>query len=300
VVSRSVVNIDTTSVRRAEFPMGHPDVPSRGQGSGVIVTADGLILTNDHVVRGASDIDVALPDGRKMKAKVVGADRLSDIAVIKIDAGGLPAAALGDSDATPIGAFVIAIGSPFGFEHTVTLGVLSGRGRQIPEPGKEFRNLLQTDAAINPGNSGGPLADLHGRVIGINTAIIPSAQSLGFAIPINTAKEIMDQLRAQGRVIRPYLGIVMMELTDDVVEALGLPTRQGVLVRQVVAESPAALAGIQRGDVVVKLDGKAVTDVIGLQTMVRAHRVGDQVTVDILRGGAARSLKIKLQEMPPQ
>jgi len=302
VVGKSVVNIDVTATvqgRRMPFPFppGHPQ-EAHGEGSGVIISEDGWILTNDHVVRGASQIDVTMSDGRKFKGTVKGADAVSDLALVKVDATGLPASNLGDSDALPVGSFVIAVGNPLGFDQTVTMGVLSGRGREIPEPGKEFRNLLQTDAAINPGNSGGPLADLEGRVIGINTAIIPRAQGMGFAIPINHARDIMTQLRASGRVIRPFVGIAMQEVDEEVAAYLRLPRVEGVLVLRSIDGGPAARAGIVRGDVVVEIDGKPVNEVIRFQETIRAKKVGDSVTLKVWGQGRFRTVTLKLAEMP--
>jgi len=306
----SVVNIDTSTsmgMRMGQddspfdpsLPFGpHRFQPRKGQGSGVIVSSDGLILTNDHVVRGATEVVVTLPDQRKFPAALKGADRLSDIALLKINARGLPAAPLGDSENTPIGAFVIAVGNPFGFSHTTTMGVLSGKGREIPEPGKELSNLLQTDAAINPGNSGGPLVDLDGNVIGINTAIISQAQGMGFAIPISTARDVMYQLLARGKVIRPYIGIVMQAVTDEVARYLRLPRTNGVLVSRVMPNSPAASAGLARGDVILEIDGVTIEEVRDFQKRVRNHKVGDAIALKVWSGSRVSTLKLRVQEMP--
>jgi len=309
-VMPSVVNIDTTvartQARPQHMPPGfrHPALPpnafppARGQGSGVIISADGLILTNQHVVDGATEINVTLNDKRKLKATLKGADPLTDIAILKVDASGLPAAELGDSDAAPIGTFVLAIGNPLGFDHTMTVGILSGRGRELPEPGKEMRNLLQTDAAINPGNSGGPLVDLQGRVIGINTAIIPHAQGIGFAIPVNTVRDIMAQLQEKGKVVRAYIGVAMQNVTDEVATHLKLPKTEGVLVERVVPGSPAARAGLERGDVIVKVDGARIKDAQDLQKRVRARKIGEEVALTVWANSKYNTVKLRVVEMP--
>jgi serine protease Do len=303
-IAPSVVNIDTTQYVRTNpfdqmFGQG-PVEQGRGIGSGVIVSADGFILTNNHVVQNASDILVTLNDGRKLKGRLQGADPISDIAVVKVDATGLPAATLGNSDDLPVGAFVIAVGSPYGFEHTVTLGVLSARHRSIPEADKEFRDLLQTDAAINPGNSGGPLVDVEGRVVGVNTAIIQQAQGLGFAIPINSAKGTMDQLIANGHVVRPYLGVVMQPMTAGIAQYLQMPRAEGVVVRQVVPDSPAARAGLAQGDVLLAVDGTKVNDPSDTQKLIRAHKVGDKLQLELWSNGQVRNVTVQVAEMPAQ
>lgn len=303
-VGPSVVNINTTSYTRVDpfnDPFGGGDVQrSRGQGSGVIVSPDGYVLTNNHVVQGATEIQVTLADNRRFKATVKGADPLSDVAIVKIDGHGLPAAALGDSDKLPIGSFVLAIGNPLGFEHTCTLGVLSGRGRELAEPGKELANLLQTDAAINPGNSGGPLVGLDGKVIGINTAIIPQAQGIGFAIAINSARDTMQQLIAKGRVIRPYAGVLLQPVTDDIAQYLGMPKTEGVVILRVVPGSPAARAGLERGDVILELDGAPVSDVRAFQKKIRSCKVGDPVTLKLWSRSTVRKITLNVAEMPAQ
>lgn len=308
IIRPSVVNIDVvgrTTAPAVVWPQGLPfrfetpqQQPAKGEGSGVIISADGLILTNEHVVHGASEITVTLFDGRKFKGTVKGADRLTDIALVKIDGRGLPAASLGDSDAIPIGAFVLAVGNPLGFEQTLTFGILSGKGREIPEMGKEFRNLLQTDAAINPGNSGGPLVDLDGRVVGINTAIIRQAQGMGFAIPINSARQIFEQLSRDGKIVRPYLGVSMAAVNDDIAQALRLPRTEGVVVDRVIAQSPAAQAGLKRGDVILSIDGVAVNDTASLQQRIRAHKVGDTVQLKVWSREKLIEVRVRVEEMP--
>lgn len=303
VIGPSVVNIDTAVAADGDVAGHGGEGPmARGQGSGVIVSADGYILTNHHVVDGARDIEVTLPepDGRKLRGVVKGADRPSDLAIVKVDARDLPAAHLGDSNAPPVGSLVLAVGNPLGFQHTVTLGVLSGRGREIPEPGKELRNLLQTDAAINPGNSGGPLVDLEGRVIGINTAIIPQAQGLGFAIPMSTARHVMDQLLTKGRVIRAYIGVVMMPLTPRLRGALRLSEEvEGAVVRQVLAASPAAEAGVAPGDIICAVDGLPTPTLTKVQAAIRTHAPGELVTLTLLHRSTRREIRVRVVEMPP-
>ncbi|NDD27036.1 MAG: PDZ domain-containing protein [Proteobacteria bacterium] len=299
-IGPSVVNIEIRSAAASRTAIEDGGLPS-GQGSGVIVSSDGTILTNHHVVQGASQIEVTLPepDGRRLQARLKGADPLSDVAILKVDADKLPAARLGDSDSTPIGAFVLAVGNPFGFQHTVTVGVLSGREREIPEPGKEFRNLLQTDAAINPGNSGGPLVDIDGRVIGINTVIITRGQGLGFAIPINTARDVMQQLLANGRVIRSYIGIIMMPVTPRLARDAGLPNgARGAVVRQVMRGSPAAGADIRAGDIIVGVDARPTSSITQVQSGIRAHRPGERVTLTIYREGHPLQTQLPVDEMP--
>lgn len=306
IIRPSVVNIDVVGRTQAgpAWPQNLPfrvpaqSVPAKGEGSGVIISPDGLILTNEHVVNGASEITVTLADGRKFKGAVKGADRLSDIALLKIDGTNLPAARLGDSDSVPIGAFVIAVGNPLGFEQTMTFGILSGKGREIPEVGKEFRNLLQTDAAINPGNSGGPLVDLEGRVIGINTAIIRQAQGMGFAIPINSARQISDQLGRDGKITRAYIGVMMAPVTDDIARALHLPRTAGVVVDRVIPQSPAAKAGLRRGDVILEIDGAVVNDTARLQQQIRGHRVGDSVSLKIWSAEKLSTVHLRVEAMP--
>ncbi|MBI2265833.1 MAG: trypsin-like peptidase domain-containing protein [Armatimonadetes bacterium] len=227
LVAPSVVNIDT--LRFARPPQGSEDElferffggvpfsspPQKGQGSGVIITKDGIVLTNQHVIEGAHQISVTLPDKRVLKGQIIGADKLSDLAIVRVQASNLPAAPLGNSDELKVGEWVIAIGNPYGYDHTVTVGVVSATGRRIVEEDRDYRNLIQTDAAINPGNSGGPLVNLQGQVVGINTAIIPFAQGIGFTIPVNIARNIINQLTSTGKVSRPYLGIKMYPGSDS-------------------------------------------------------------------------------------
>src|SRR6185369_6972889 len=249
-----------------DFPGGqgqHPPVQKqRGTGSGVIVTEDGYILTNNHVVGKADDIEVKLSDGRKFKGKVIGKDEFTDIAVVKIDASqALPTASLGNSDDMEQGDWVVAIGSPFGLEQTITAGIVSAKGRHVGS--SQYNNFIQTDASINPGNSGGPLVNMSGQVIGINTMIYSESggnQGIGFAIPSNLASKIYNQLVRTGKVTRGYLGVIINEITPEKADGLGLTTTEGALVNDVQTDSPAAKAGIQSGDVIVGFDGKPIKD----------------------------------------
>jgi serine protease Do len=272
--------------------------PSHGTASGVIISADGYILTNDHVVRGADEITVTLNDKRQFKGIIKGSDRISDIALVKIDASGLPVARLGDSDRVEVGEWVIAVGNPYGYDNTVTVGVISGRKRNLSDGSKEYQDLLQTDAAINPGNSGGPLANLDGEVIGINTAIIPFAQGIGFAIPVNAARKIEAQLQSKGKVVRPYVGIYMQEINDSIADYLRLPFKKGVLVSAVMQGSPAFSAGFQKGDVVLEVDGKKVEAPDEFRRVIQGHAIGDAIKVLVWRSGKQEVVNLKVGEMP--
>ncbi|MHC9542495.1 MAG: S1C family serine protease [Vulcanimicrobiota bacterium] len=273
-------------------------VPSHGTASGVIISADGYILTNDHVVRGADEITVTLNDKKQFKGIIKGSDRVSDIALVKIDASNLPVARLGDSDKVEVGEWVIAVGNPYGYDNTVTVGVISGRKRNLSDGSKEYQDLLQTDAAINPGNSGGPLVNLNGEVIGINTAIIPFAQGIGFAIPVNAARKIEAQLQAQGKVVRPYVGIYMQDIDDAIAGYLRLPFKKGVLISAVMQDSPAASAGIRKGDVVLEVDGKKVEAPDEFRRIIQSHGIGDAIRVLIWRSGKQEAVSLKVGEMP--
>ncbi len=272
--------------------------PSHGTASGVIISADGYIITNDHVVRGADEITVTLNDKRQFKGVVKGSDRVSDVALVKIDAKNLPVAKLGDSERVEVGEWVIAVGNPYGYDNTVTVGVISGRKRNLSDGSKEYQDLLQTDAAINPGNSGGPLVNLDGEVIGINTAIIPFAQGIGFAIPVNVAKKIEDQLQTKGKVVRPYVGIYMQDITDEIADYLKLPFKKGVLVSAVMQGSPAAMAGFQKGDVVIEVDGKKVEAPDEFRRIIQSHAIGDAIKALVWRSGKQEVVSLKVGEMP--
>ncbi len=270
----------------------------RAAGSGVIVDPRGYILTNNHVVENAADIQVRLSDQRKFPARLVGRDPKTDLAVLKIEATGpLPVAELGDSDRLRIGQWAIAIGSPFGLDRTVTLGIISATGRMRLGV-SQFENFIQTDASINPGNSGGPLLNLDGKVIGINTAIVSTGQGIGFSIPINMAKDVMGQLIEKGRVVRGWVGIVIQDLSDELALGFGVPARSGVLVADVMRDSPAEVAGLRAGDIIVEFSGHAIREVPELQRRVAANPPGQPVPLTVLRDKREARLTVKIGEMP--
>jgi serine protease Do len=270
-----------------------------GVGSGVIVTKDGYILTNNHVVDGADDIRVALNDGREFSAKVIGRDPQTDIAVLKIDAHDLPFLTLADSDKIEVGDVVLALGNPFGIGQTVTTGIVSAKGRATL--GLDYEDFIQTDAAINPGNSGGALVDTDGRLIGINTAILSDTggnQGIGFAVPTNLARWVMDGLVQNGRVERGFLGVNIQDLTPDLAKEFKLEHAHGALVAEVTPQSPADKAGVKGGDVIVEFNGKPVTDSRHLKLQVGATIPGASVSVKLLRDGASKTLQVTLKELP--
>ncbi|XZF62748.1 MAG: HhoA/HhoB/HtrA family serine endopeptidase [Gloeotrichia echinulata DVL01] len=280
----------------------------RGTGSGFIISTDGRILTNAHVLNGADTVTVILKDGRSFKGKVVGRDELTDVAVVKIEANNLPTVTVGNSDQLQPGQWAIAIGNPLGLDNTVTTGIISATGRSSNQIGASDKRVefIQTDAAINPGNSGGPLLNARGEVIGMNTAIIQGAQGLGFAIPINTAQRISNQLISTGRVQHPYLGIQMIALTPELKQNInsdpnsGLMVNEdkGVLVVKVIPNSPAAKAGIRAGDVIQKLNGQAVTDANSVQKLVERSQVGGDLRLELRRNGQNVSLGVRPGAFP--
>ncbi len=272
----------------------------KGLGSGFIISPDGYILTNEHVIEGAQEIKVTLV-GRAdpVDARVVGADRELDLAVLKINAGNnLPTLKLGNSDQIAVGNWVIAIGNPYGLDHTVTVGVISAKGRPITVGDRRYRNLLQTDASINPGNSGGPLIDLNGEVIGINTAVDANAQGIGFAIPSNTVKSVLDELMGKGKITRGWLGIEMQEVTPGIASYLGYRGSGGVLVRDVVSGSPAERAGLRQGDIITAMDGKAITGTDDMLQRVENSKPGTRVVLTVWRGGKEIKVWVTLGERP--
>ena len=290
-----------------ETPRGqpHPDLKIPSSGSGFLFDKDGRILTNNHVVRDASEITVLLSDKRKFKAKVVGSDPSTDVAVIKINADGdLPLVRLGDSDEIRIGDWAIAIGNALGeLDGTLTVGVISAKGRSnldIAGGAPAYQNFIQTDASINFGNSGGPLLNIRGEAIGINTAINPSGEGIGFAIPINIAKHISEQLVAHGRVVRGWLGIAPQELTPELADSWGLKNVKGILVASVNEGTPADSAGFEVKDVIIEFDGKQVADVQNFRLLVADTPVNKKVRVRFLRGGKPREVWVRLGERPDE
>jgi S1-C subfamily serine protease len=304
-VGPSVVHISTRQrVSRGngdEFAelFGTPRREALGQGSGVIVDAEGYIVTNYHVVRSARDVRVRLSTGREVAAEVIGTDALTDLAVLKVSADGLVAATWGDSDALEVGSFVWALGSPFGLDHSVTFGIVSNKAR--PGINKAFQSFLQTDAAVNPGNSGGPLVNVKGEVIGINTAIVgPSYQGVSFALPSNTARQVFEQLRGSGSIDRGWLGVEMMEITPEAVQQFGLDETSGVLVRGVVRNSPADQAKIQPGDILLEWNGTAVSNPVELSRLVAQTPIDSNANCVVSRGRQRVTLEVRVGKRPPE
>lgn len=272
----------------------------RAAGSGFIISPDGYILTNNHVVEKADKITVRLNDKREFTARVIGTDPQSDVALIKIDGNNLPVLPLGDSDKIEVGEWVIAIGSPFELNQTVTVGVVSAKGRNRMGI-NDYENFIQTDAAINPGNSGGPLLNIYGQAIGINTAIFSRSggyMGIGFAIPINMAKTIEQQLRKYGKVTRGWLGVVIQDLDEDLAKSFGLDRAQGALVSEVSDNSPAAKAGLRQGDVLVAYNGTPLTNVADLRNKVAMTAPGTRVTMELVRDGHKKKVEVTIGEQP--
>lgn len=298
-VGPAVVGITNKAYMRDFF--NRVKLAERGTGSGVIYDKEGYIATNNHVVEGASEIIVSLPDGRTLKGKVLGADAATDLAVVKIEADNLTVAEFGDSDTLQVGEPAIAIGNPLGIEFrgSVTAGVISALNRSI-ELGERKFNLIQTDAAINPGNSGGALVNADGEVIGINSAKIAAGgvEGIGFAIPINTAKPILQELASRGRIARPYLGASLMD--KDIAARYGfeINLHGGIFLVKVVPNSPAAKAGIRAGDIILDFNGAKVGTALELRTKLAECKVGESVEVTIMRDGAAQSKTVVLEEVP--
>jgi serine protease Do len=281
------------------FRKRSPRDEGRASGSGVIVDKQGYILTNSHVVENAAEIEVGLSDDRKFKAVLVGRDPKTDLAVLRVEAppGSLPVAELGDSDRLRVGQWAIAIGNPFGLDRTVTAGIVSATGRSRVGVAT-YEAFIQTDASINPGNSGGPLLNLQGKVIGINTAIVASGQGIGFSIPINMAREVMGQLIAKGRVIRGWLGIVIQDLTPDLAAGFGIASTGGVLISDVMKDSPAEAAGMRPGDVIVEFTGAPIKEVTDLQRRVAAVEPGKPAALTVIRDRKPTPLTVRIGEQP--
>ena len=317
----TVVNISTTQTVRS--PLGVPQVPqlqeddpfyeffrrfipnpgprefqSNSLGSGFIISTDGYILTNAHVVEAADEITVKLNDKREFKAKVIGRDKRTDIALIKIDASGLPAVKFGDPGKLKVGEWVIAIGSPFGFDNSVTAGIVSAKGRSLPQ--ENFVPFIQTDVAVNPGNSGGPLFNMRGEVVGINSQIYSRTggyMGLSFAVPIDVANEIATQLKTTGKVTRGRIGVVIQPVTKELAESFGLPKPAGALVASVEKGSPADKAGIEAGDVILKFDGKNVNSSEDLPRLVGSTKPGSKAVAQLMRNKATREVSVVVGEM---
>jgi len=317
-VGPAVVNINTVTRVSGRTPVEEffgdellkrffGDVPEKQQvqrslGSGVIVDPSGIVLTNAHVVERATEIEVVTADGKKHKAKPLGSDRKTDLAVLRLQGGGpYPAANLGDSDRVKVGDWVLAIGSPFGLQQTVTAGIISAKGRSIGQG--PFDDFLQTDAAINPGNSGGPLVNMSGEVVGINSAILSRTGGnvgIGFSIPVNMAKQIYTELAAKGKITRGWLGVSIQPLTPDLAKGFGLKEPSGVLISDVVQDSPAAAAGIVSGDIIVEFDKKKIESPQELQKVVAATQPGRAVPLKVWRDKSEKMLEIKIGETPDE
>ena len=320
----AVVNISTTQVTRNQgkanpFPFdendpafdlfkrfiprqpgngGPKDFENKSLGSGFLISSDGYIMTNAHVVDGADEVTVRLTDKREFKAKTIGADKRTDVALLKIDATGLPVVKLADVSLLKVGEWVVAIGSPFGFDNSMTAGIVSAKGRSLPQ--ENYVPFIQTDVAINPGNSGGPLFNMRGEVVGINSQIYSRSggyMGVSFAIPIDVAMEVQNQLRASGKVSRGRLGIVIQEVNKELAESLGLPKPGGAVISSIEKGGPADKAGLEAGDVVLKYDGKAIVNSADLPRMVGLTRPGGRVIVQVWRKGAVRDMAVTVGEM---
>jgi len=285
-----------TAVLRSLLGAGPGVHPPPQLGSGAIVSDDGYIVTNWHVVENAGAVEVHLNDGRSLPAKFVGADRISDVAVLKIDAANLEALPFADSDDVRIGQMVIAVGNPFGLQETVTKGIVSGKGRRMmSEAANEF---FQTDAPINPGNSGGPLVDLNGNIIALNNAVIQNTDGIGFAIPANTVRRIFENIRNYGHVIRPWFGVVMLPISPAIAAQLNLPDTRGALVQETLENSPAARAGLQPGDVILSYNGRPIADWKDLRNRVAETEPGREIPIRLLRSGKNLDLRVTIEKQP--
>lgn len=306
VIEPSVVGIDTKSVVAApavadewSFMPENPRYEAIGQGSGVVIDASGYVLTNAHVVSRASQVEVKLSDGRVIRdVELLGADPVTDLAVLKINASNLIAAEWGNSDDLEVGDEVLAVGNPYGLARSVTAGIVSAKDRRVDFENARFRDFLQTDAAVNPGNSGGPLVNMRGQVVGINTAIVGNSyRGISFAIPSRLAKRVFEQLIGSG-VVRGWLGVQMQSLTEKQARRLGLDEAQGVEVQAVVEGSPAAKAGIRKGDVILAVNGESVRDAEDLLLAVSQLEVGKQATLDVFRDGNRTKMPVTIEQRP--
>ncbi|MCX6375800.1 MAG: trypsin-like peptidase domain-containing protein [Armatimonadetes bacterium] len=302
LVGPAVVNIDTVLRPRAsgfDIFFGEP-MTEQGQGSGWIYDGlKGYIVTNEHVIHNADEITVTLPNKKQYAGKLVGSDRLSDIALVKIEATGIPSAKLATGGDPVIGSWAIAIGNPFGFQNTVTVGVVSATGRQLKAPdGREMENLIQTDAAINPGNSGGPLCDIDGSVIAMNTAIIPYGQGLGFAIPAETIRKVVPDLIKYKKVIRPWVGFIYADLTPRVASRFGIDYVEGVIIK-VYKDYAADDAGLVTGDVIVEVAGKPIRNSQELDALIKTLKIGDKLPLVAIHDGKRQRFSLTVGEMPP-
>lgn len=317
-VGPAVVSIDTTIHGKSSAPArldlpdllfskpGHPlfhdpeHYEAHGSGSGVIIRSDGYIMTNNHVVKGADDIKITLNNNQTYKAQVVGRDAYDDVALVKIDAQNLPTARLGSSKGIRAGDWAIAIGSPLGLSHTVTAGIVSAVGRSLSDLNNNI-DLIQTDAAINPGNSGGPLLNIRGEVIGINMAIRTDAQNIGFSIPIDVARDSANSILTHAPLSRPYLGISMIDFDPQLADAIGLPTKlHGVLVSKVVHGGSAASSGISEGDIIERVNDVPVSTGGDVQRIVRIHKVGSSLKIELFHSGRQRDISVVLRPYPPE
>ncbi len=311
-VSTAVVNIETKVTVATNNPffndpfyreffgnsMRQRTQVETGVGTGSIISDTGYILTNYHVVEGADSVSVKLVGSNKsLPAKVVGYDNQLDLAVLKVNSSRkLPVLPLGNSDSTRVGEWVVAIGNPYGLDHTVTAGVISAKERPITIEGREYKNLIQTDAAINPGNSGGPLLNTKGEVIAINTAVNVQAQGIGFAIPINTAKDVLNELISRGKVIRPYVGVYLRDLSTELADYLGASDTKGALIAEIMAESPASKAGLRKGDIILAINGTQIEDSTDLTERIGKMKVGQKIELNILRERKQINITVSLEE----
>ncbi|MHB8395588.1 MAG: S1C family serine protease [Thermoplasmataceae archaeon] len=288
----SVVSVDSSRISYSRYGIA----PVRGSGSGIVVSGSGYIVTNNHVIQDSENVTVRLQDGTETEGFVIGGDEATDIALVKIEKRGLKHAELGDSDSVKVGQIVLAVGNALGLpgDPTVSMGVVGAVGRPMPWADFIFEGLIQTDAAINPGNSGGPLVDLSGNVIGINTAMIPFAQGMGFSIPSNTVKRVMEQVLEHGMVLRPYIGISGVSVDREVSQRLGIKTTGGVLVVRVSQASPAYYAGIRKGDVITSANEKKVSNIRDLLEELSRHKPGETISITATRSGRMMEAKVRL------